>query len=115
MSDDLDLLFATARQERPVPSGILVERVLTDAYALQPELKAAAQPRRRGVGAFFAGLAEALGGGGVLAGLGTAAVAGVFLGYSGGTNVDWLGSVLLPEASSDVQMLQADDLFLGEG
>lgn len=82
--DDLETLFRAARTDRPAPSDDLMARVLADAAALQPKAAApaprrAAAPARTG---FFAGLAALFGGGGVLAGMGTAAVAGLFLGFA---------------------------------
>lgn len=86
--DDLETLFRAARTDRPAPSDDLMARVLADAAALQPKAAAPA-PRRvaapapsRARTGFFAGLAALFGGGGVLAGMGTAAVAGLFLGFA---------------------------------
>jgi ferric-dicitrate binding protein FerR (iron transport regulator) len=111
---DLDLVFAAARAARPQPPDALTARVLADAYAAQPAAPIArrAAPPPRGV---WGRLSEILGGGGVLAGLGTAAVAGVWLGYADPAGMDWLTGALLPTLSGDVQLMQADDLFLGEG
>jgi hypothetical protein len=111
---DLDQVFAAARAVRPVPSDALTARVLHDAYAAQPVAPVAALPARSRRG-FWAVLSDAFGGGGVLAGLGTATVAGVWLGYADPAGMDWLTRTLLPTLSGDVQLMQADDLFLGEG
>lgn len=67
-----------------------MERVLADALALQPEpqaLRAAAPIPRPG---FLARLAAAIGGPPALAGLGTAAVFGLALGYLSPTTMDYL-------------------------
>ena len=75
---DLDDLFAEARANPPDPSPALVARVLADADRLQPKPAApVAAPATRG---FLAGLAAFFGGGAALAGIGSAAVAGLFLG-----------------------------------
>lgn len=83
--DDLDDLFAAARADRPRPSDALMARVLADAAALQPEPALPARPRPAAPaapGGFWAALSALFGGGGVLAGMGTAAAAGLFLGFA---------------------------------
>ncbi len=128
---DLDLIFAAARASRPVPTADLLARVLTDAYAAQPEPPALRNPAPRNpaprnpvrnnrapqnrLRQAFAAFVQGLGGKGALAGLGTAAIAGVWLGYSGTTGLDWLTSALLSGSLGDVEMIAADDLFLNEG
>lgn len=80
MMDDLDALFATARSADVKPSDALMARVMADAAAMQPKaapmLRAAAPET-----GFWAGLAALFGGGGVLAGLGTVAMAGFYIGF----------------------------------
>jgi hypothetical protein len=79
--DDLDDLFSAVRADGPVPSGDLVARVLADAAALQPGLAAplrAVAPRR----SLLAAIAAIFGGGPVLAGMGSAAVASLMLGFA---------------------------------
>lgn len=88
--DDLDRLLAAAARTAPQPSDALMDRVLADALALQPAaqaLRPAQAPVRAG---FLSRLAAALGGPPALAGLGTAAVFGVALGYLSPTAVDYL-------------------------
>jgi hypothetical protein len=90
MQDDLDDLLASAARRPVAPSEALMERVLADALALQPEpqaLRAAAPIPRPG---FLARLAAAIGGPPALAGLGTAAVFGLALGYLSPTTMDYL-------------------------
>lgn len=89
MQDDLDDLLAIAARRPAAPSEALMERVLADALALQP---AAAPPRqvpgtRPGLIARLTGL---LGGPPALAGLGSAAVFGLALGYLNPTTLDYL-------------------------
>jgi len=88
--DDLDRLLAAAARTAPTPSEALMERVLADAFALQP----VAPVRREGVAAprpgLLSRLVAGLGGGPALAGLGTAAVFGVALGYLSPTTLDYL-------------------------
>lgn len=82
-SKDLDDLFATAAAQRMAPSEALMARVLADAKAEQPRapvgLPARPAAPRPGL---WAALAEIFGGGGALAGIGTAAVAGVVIGFA---------------------------------
>jgi hypothetical protein len=120
---DLDLMFAAARESRPVPSAGLMARVLADAYDAQPLPAAPARsatphqelPRQNPLLQALAAFTQVLGGKGALAGLGTAAVAGVWLGYSGTTGLDWVTTVLLSGGLGEVEMIAADDLFLSEG
>ena len=74
MMDDLDALFAASRATDQPPSEALMTRVLADAALMQPEAAPVVRiaPQRAGV---WAGLAALFGGGGVLAGLGSVAMA----------------------------------------
>lgn len=90
MQDDLDDLLARAARQPSLPSEALMERVLADALALQPApvpLRAAAPAPKPG---FVARLASLFGGAPALAGLGTAAVFGLALGYYSPTTLDYL-------------------------
>jgi hypothetical protein len=88
MQDDLDDLLAQAARRPVLPSEMLMERVLADALALQPQsAPRQAIPVRQGL---MSRLAAALGGPPALAGLGTAAVFGVALGYLSPTTLDYL-------------------------
>lgn len=77
---ELDDLFATARRSPPVPSDDLMARVLADALAEQPAPRPVAAPQPAPRGSWWGALTSALGGG-VLAGIGTAAAAGLMIGY----------------------------------
>ena len=88
--DELDHLLAAAARQAPTPSEALMNRVLADALALQPQApgpRPAAPVRGPGVLSRLAGL---FGGGPALAGLGTAAVFGLALGYLSPTTLDYL-------------------------
>lgn len=77
--DDLDALFASAKSAPMQPSEALMSRVLFDAEALQPRPPARSTPApNRGV---LASLAAVFGGIGGLAGVGSAALAGLFIGF----------------------------------
>ena len=76
---DLDSLFVAARAGRPIPSADLTVRIVADAQAVQSTFRPApapARPRR------WAGWIAAMGGNGVLAGLATATLAGLWLGFA---------------------------------
>lgn len=87
MQDDLDDLLARAARRPEVPSDALMERVLADALALQPQAPAFRPAARPG---FLARLAGLFGGPPALAGLGTAAVFGLAMGYLSPTTLDYL-------------------------
>lgn len=90
MQDDLDDLLATAARRPAAPSEALMERVLADALALQPVAAAfrpATAATRPGL---LARLAAVFGGAPALAGLGTAAVFGLALGYYSPAALDYL-------------------------
>ncbi|MCU0903199.1 MAG: dihydroorotate dehydrogenase [Tabrizicola sp.] len=88
--DDLDRLLADAARAVPEPSEALMNRVLADALALQPAAPRLRRPDPRPGAGLLSRLAAALGGGPVLAGLGTAAVFGMALGYLSPTTLDYL-------------------------
>lgn len=90
MQDDLDDLLATAARRPALPSEALMGRVLADALALQPQepKPGPTRPGRRpGLVVWLAGL---FGGMPALAGLGTAAVFGLALGYLSPVTLDYL-------------------------
>ncbi len=114
---DLDRLLTRAAAAPAVPSDALMARVLADALSLQPKPQAAplparpaARPPRRGV---WEALAEAFGGRGVLAGLGAAAVLGLYVGYAdpGGLMADRL----MPTETGGLELMPAAELFLTGG
>lgn len=113
--NDLDLLFQAARAAPVVPSAPLMARVLNDAYDLQPEVRVGVPARVGFWSGLGAAISAALGGSGVVAGLGTAAVAGVFIGYASPDTLDWLSGAVFPGAVGEVDLMSADDLFLSEG
>lgn len=110
-TDDLDDLFATARQHRPQPSDALMNRVLADALALQPRPAAPPAPAPRP--GLLGRLAAAFGGGPVLAGLCTAAVAGLMLGYFSPSTYDYLASGLTDAEAID--LFPTTDFLSSEG
>jgi len=90
MQDDLDDLLAEAARRPVVPSDALMNRVLADALALQPAAPATRRTTAVQSG-FLARLAGLFGGPPALAGLGTAAIFGLALGYlNPTTTLDYL-------------------------
>ncbi len=79
--DPVDALLQAARRTPPAPSDDFMARVLDDALAMQPQTavppaRGPAPPRR-----LLARALAALGGGLGVAGLGSAAMAGLVIGY----------------------------------
>ncbi len=81
---ELEGLFAAARAEVPAPAADLLARIMADADACQPTAPAQARPQsgRSPMHALVRGALAAIGGWGGLAGLATAALAGVWIGYA---------------------------------
>ena len=114
---DLDGLFTEARLQSPLDTEPLLARVFADAVALQPMPHAL--PQRRGTGrtaGFWAALADALGGKGVLVGLGTAAVAGIVIGFAQPTSLtSFTDNIFAQTPLDDVELLPGVDAILTEG
>lgn len=92
---ELDGLLAEAASLATTPSSELMQRVIADADAVAEagEVKSIpAQPRRRG---FIAGLLAGIGGWPAIAGLATATVAGVWIGYASPETLDGITNGLL--------------------
>lgn len=108
-SDDLDSLFAEAARQRPYVPPALLARVEADALALQPRRVVAPRPRTSGV---WHRLVHAFGGGPALAGVCSAAVLGLALGYANPLAVDYLTG----EAGGEViDLFPATDFLTLEG
>jgi hypothetical protein len=117
MNDDqeLDLLFGVARATLPDPSARLMARVLEDAYAHQAVPAQVVPAKGSGLRRAWSAMVASLGGSGVVAGLGSAAVAGLFIGYADPVSADWLSNSLLPVSSDSFDLLSAGNLFVTEG
>lgn len=110
MQDDLDGLLAAAARQPVVPSETLMERVLADALALQPSAPVL-QPVPSTRAGVFSRLAALFGGPPALAGLGTAAVFGLALGYLSPTTLNYLTG-----ASTDTaEFFPEADFLITEG
>lgn len=116
MDDELERMLATLRDraDRPEPSPGLMARVLADGYAHQPVVVPMRRARVPVWRQWLAAGIAALGGTGVMAGLGAATMAGVLIGYASPPAANWVTQGLSVSAT-EVQMLPADDLFLTEG
>jgi len=110
---DLDSLLAAARTADRAPSPALMARVMADAMALQP--KPASRPVLRAAPSrWFDRLAEVFGGGGALAGISFAMLAGVFIGVVRPEPVAALTSALLTGARYEAVELLPGDAALWE-
>jgi len=97
----LDEIFAAGREATPAPSDAVLARILADA---EGEIEARAAPVRRPAMAerpgLWARILSGLGGWPAVAGMATATVAGVWLGFASPDQLNELaGGLLLPEAS----------------
>jgi hypothetical protein len=86
---DLDDLLALAAANRPAPDPALLDRVLADALAAQPERVPPAPPVQRRIG-LLERLSLAFGGGAVLAGVTSTLLLGMVVGYLSPVTLDYL-------------------------
>lgn len=113
---DLDDLFAKARAVEPPQSPALLARVYADAMRVQPKPVAISLAIPAHKQTWWAKLSNALGGKRGLAGLGTAAVAGVMLGLVQPTSVLALTESFFATATVDeVDLMPGIDAILTEG
>lgn len=110
----LEAFFDAARDAAPVPSEALMARIMADA---EVEIIGRATPPapapRRGA---FAAFAAALGGWPALAGLATATVAGVWLGFADPDGLNTLaGGLLLPDSAASASSYDLEDIVPGYG
>lgn len=114
--NELELFFEAARADAPEPSDGLMARILADAEAQMPVAQATGEGALRRPG-LWAGVLAAIGGWPAVAGLATATVAGIWIGYAQPGGVETLTTDLL--GTSDgydvVDLLPSYDGFLGEG
>ncbi len=102
--DHLESLFAAAKQDvRQEPSAAFMARILEDANANQPAAPVIAPPRSKG--SMWSQFVGVIGGWPSLAGLVTAAVASVWVGF-------YASATILPDAVSDILSLNAEDYLL---
>ncbi len=113
---DLDAILAAARTAGADASEDFLARVLADAYAMQPQPAAVvAVPAASGWRARLVASLSALGGMGAAAGLATATLAGVWIGFArpdlvGGLGLEWTGAQV-----ESIELLPSVDAWLTEG
>ena len=113
---DLDAILAAARTAGADASEDFLARVLADAYAMQPQPAAVvAVPAASGWRARLVAWLSALGGMGAAAGLATATLAGVWIGFArpdlvGGLGLAWTGAQV-----ESIELLPTVDAWLTEG
>lgn len=114
MIDDLDRLLASAARDRPQPSPALIDRVLADALALQPQ-PALVRPMPTAAPGLLARIAGLFGGGPVLAGVCSAALAGVALGYLSPATYDYVTGGLADTSTDALDLFPTTDFLTSEG
>ena len=110
---DLDDLFATARSTPLAVSAALTARVMADAQRLQPVTVRPVAPKSR----FWAGFLSAIGGAPAVAGLSTAALAGLWIGFAQPVGLVSVTEILLAGTAlaEPLDVMPAYDDFLTEG
>lgn len=112
---DIDGLFAEARAQASHNSAALIERVLADALTHQPK-PLRAPVRTPQIPKFWVSILDALGGKGGLAGLGTAAVVGVMLGFvQPGSLTALTDAFMVQSPLGDMDLIPGIDAILTEG
>lgn len=110
---DLDDLFGQARAARPEPSADLMARILVDAEQHQPVAHVRSPTVGRG---FWQAALAMIGGGGALAGLSTATLAGLWIGFAQPAPVSMLTDVIWADETMDtVELIPSFDDILIEG
>lgn len=109
--DDLEGLLARAAGQAMAPSPALMDRVLADALASQPTAMALRPVAPAPQAGFLSRLAEAFGGPPALAGLCSAAVLGVAVGYLSPSTLDYLTGTTTDTA----EFFPAADFLTTEG
>lgn len=110
---DLDGLLALAARDRPTPSPALMDRVLADALAAQPQPAGLGPVPAQAREGMLARLAAMFGGPPVLAGVFSAAVAGVALGYLNPASMDVLTGGLT--GTETLELFPSADFLTTEG
>ena len=115
--DRLDDLFAAARAAAPELPASLSERVLADALAQQADVvaqvPARVQMQRPVRGGVWAWLRAGFGGGGALAGMVAATLAGFYIGFAVPVEPAFLGAALGLEIT-EIDMMPGLDALLEE-
>ena len=110
-TDDLDALFAQARLQPARPSDDLMARIMADAVALQPAPRALAVAPRPGL---LRRWADVFGGFGALAGMGSAAAAGLFIGFAQPSGLTSLSTSLMGGQIESLSLMPSVDALITE-
>jgi hypothetical protein len=114
--NELDDLFATARALKVEPSTDFMARILQDAEANQPHslgINVPSAARKKGL---WATMLAAIGGGAAFAGLSTATIAGLWLGFVQPTPLTTVtDSFWASETLESVDLIPSFDNILTEG
>ena len=115
-SSDLDDLLALAAMHPPTPSPALMDRVTADALALQPQSLTVSRAAVARPG-LWSRLVDLLGGPAALAGVTSAALFGIALGYLDPTTVDILalGQGVDQAETEAVDFFPSVDFLMTEG
>lgn len=113
--DDLDGLLARAATKAMAPSPALMERVLADALALQPQVPGLPPVAAAPKAGFFTRLAAAFGGPPALAGLCSATVLGVAVGYLSPSTLDYLTGTAADTGTDTAEFFPEADFLTTEG
>lgn len=112
--DSLDDLFAEARGTPVPPSEALMVRVLADALEAQPRaVPRLPVPRPAPVPGPWRRIVALFGGVGALAGMGTAAAAGLLIGFVQPGSLAVLGDAVLGTPLETVELMASVDGLLG--
>lgn len=116
----LDTMFEAGRAQAPEPSAALLARVMEDAMAEAEARRARASApvsrrRRSGRLGMLGGLVAALGGWPSMAGLATAGVVGIWLGYAAPAGLDAVTTAMLGGGYEPADLMTSLDTFLQEG
>lgn len=117
MMDDLDDLLTGAQAVSMPPSDALMARVLADAAAVQAGFAVgpvAAVPVAGPRAGWLARLAAVFGGAGSLVGVGTAAVAGLFVGFVQPDGIGAVAEMWVETAVVQVDLMPQVDVLLAE-
>ena len=111
----LEALFQAARSAPPDPSDALMARVLADGLREQTAQRPVAAPWRASPGGWRAGIAtvlDGLGGWRSVAGLATAGLTGVWIGFTGTGGIGAVSQALWQTGTVQaVDLLPGEDIF----
>ena len=114
--EDLDQLLALAAKNSPQPSKAFMDRILSDAIRAQPlDSTATLSVRPKPRLGLLAQLAAAFGGRPMLAGVASAAVFGLALGYSNPGAISMLTGDPVSSFEQSLDLLPETDFLTSEG